>query len=133
MYYWDCIVPSVLSIVLSAQYYNKNKNASFVTLYTGSTKLAKDIHSVDHNAPHSVSLVEECVRDEDCTVGSVVGDDGASVEKADKSSISEHYNRNSRRRHVVSIQRTTKQHDKSIDATSSMFVCNITCMIPTVC
>ena len=66
------------------------------------------------------------MRDDDCKVVSVVGDDGASVDTADKPSISEHYNRNSRRRHVASLQRATAKHcNKSVDGISSMFVCTV--------
>ena len=80
-------------------------------LYAGGTKLRKDIHSF-----------EECARDENLNV-EVISDDEASIEKAYKISISIHYSNNSRRRHVVIMQKvTTEELVRNTEVTSSMCV-----------
>ena len=93
------------------------KKTLFV-VYVGGTRVTEDTHSFDHNTPGNVSLFEESVRDEDFKVESIIDDCGVSVDKADQSSISSHYNSYSRRRHIVSAEK----YDKTIDTTSSMYV-----------
>ena len=85
----------------------------------GSNKFTMDTHSVDHTTPPSDS-----VRDEDFEVHSVVDDDdGASVDKADKLSISSHYHINSRRRSMAGSQRgAANLPGKSVDILSSTYV-----------
>ena len=75
-----------------------------------------DAHS--HKLPYNQA--EDSVCDEEFKVHPIIDEgDGASIDKADKSSISDHYSINSRRRIVSSSQRvaTTNQ---PMDTISSM-------------
>jgi len=85
-------------------------------LCLGGTEFTKDVHSVDHKAPPSDSA-----KDEEFEVHSIVDDCGASLDKADKLSISSCYHTNGRRRFMASSQRgATNIPTKSVDTVSSM-------------
>ena len=87
-----------------------------------------DVNSNDHKALHSDRLNEDSMHVENISVQTIIDDDGASVYKANKLSLSDHYDATSRRRLVVISQAVTaKQLNKIIDVTGMhvVYTCTV--------